>query len=244
MKETKVLVVEDEIIIADNICDTLQCLGFSALEPALNYTEAIALIETSKPDIAILDIQLSGNKTGIDLAKKINEEYNFPFIFLTSNADAITLNEAKKVMPHAYLIKPFSKEELYTTIEIVRNNFLMKDEELKNDNGTSDNALFVKLKDALVKLHFDDILYIKSAHVYVEIVLKNQKKHLIRASLNEFLNKLNDRFVQVHRSYIINLDHITQIKSSILLIDNENIPISKKYKEFVLKKLNLIINSG
>lgn len=244
MDKIKVLVVEDEIIIADNICDTLEDLGFDTLEPAMNYTEAIALIETNKPDIAILDIQLSGNKTGIDLAKKINEDYNFPFIFLTSNSDKTTLNEAKKVVPHAYLIKPFSKKELYTTIEIVLNNFLLKDEELNNSKQTIENALFIKVKDAMVKLCFDDILYIKSAHVYVEIVLKNQKKHLVRAGLNDILDKLNNKFVQVHRSYIINIDQIAQIKSSTLVIANENIPVSKKYKEFVFKKLNLLNSSA
>lgn len=62
MGKIKVLVVEDEIIIADNICDTLEDLGFETIEPAINYTEALALIETKKPDIAILDIQLSGKK--------------------------------------------------------------------------------------------------------------------------------------------------------------------------------------
>ena len=84
MEKKKVLVVEDEIIIADNICDSLIDLGYEVTEPAINYTEAILIIEKEKPDIAILDIHLSGKKTGIDIAKKINENYNFPFIFLTS----------------------------------------------------------------------------------------------------------------------------------------------------------------
>lgn len=243
MNKIKVLVVEDEIIIADNICDTLEDLGFSALEPAMNYTEAIALVETDKPDIAILDIQLSGKKTGIDLAKTINEDYNFPFIFLTSNADKITLNEAKKVRPHAYLIKPFSKEELYTTIEIVLSNFLNQDEDTKNDKQNNEEALFIKVKDAMVKLYFDEILYLKSAHVYVEIVLKSKKRHLVRASLIEIINKLNNSFLQVHRSYIINLDFVDKINGNTLIVCNEKIPVSKKYKELVLKNLNLITGS-
>lgn len=240
MDKIKVLVVEDEIIIADNICDTLEDLGFEPMEPAMNYTEAITLIENNKPDIAVLDIQLSGNKTGIDLAKKINEAYNFPFIFLTSNSDKITLNDAKKVMPHAYLIKPFSKEELYTTIEIVLNNFAMKDDEIKSEAKISENTLFVKVKDAMIKVSFDDILFLKSAHVYVELVLKNKKTYVIRGSLTDMLKNLNNKFVQVHRSYIINLDYVAQINSSTLVVDDENIPVSKKFKELVFKKLNLI----
>lgn len=127
MSKVKILVVEDEIIIADNICDTLTDLGYETLEPAINFTEAVELIESESPDIAILDIQLSGQKTGIDLARKINEDYNFPFIFLTSNSDTVTLNEAKKLMPPAFLVKPFSKEELYTSIEIALYNFSNKE---------------------------------------------------------------------------------------------------------------------
>lgn len=232
MDKIKVLVVEDEIIIADNICDTLNNLGFKALEPAMTYTDAITLIEEQKPNIAILDIQLGGKRTGIDLARKINNDYFFPFIFLTSNADKVTLNEAKKVMPSAYLIKPFSKEELYTTIEIVLNNFLRKDEQIL------DNALFVKSKGALVKVAFDEILYLKSEHVYIEIVLKSKKKYVVRGSLNDFIKKLNDKFIQVHRSYIVNISYVQEIDGNSLTIYGENIPFSKKYKESIFNRLS------
>ena len=98
MEKVKILVVEDEIIIADNLCDTLEELGYETIEPALNYTEALIQIKNEQPDIAILDIELGGSKTGIDLAQKIKDEYDFPFIFLTSNSDPLTLNKAKKVM--------------------------------------------------------------------------------------------------------------------------------------------------
>ena len=76
MSKINVLVVEDEIVIADDICDILSDLGYETLEPAINYSEAIASIEENKPDLAILDIQLAGSKDGIDLAWKIKEEYN------------------------------------------------------------------------------------------------------------------------------------------------------------------------
>ena len=144
MKKVKILVVEDEILIADNICDTLEELGYEALEPAINYTEAIETIENEKPDLAILDIQLSGTKTGIDVAKEILDNYNFPFIFLTSNADLSTINEAKKVTPSAYLVKPFSKNELFSSIEVALYNYAKKAELLNNENLVIKDALFLK----------------------------------------------------------------------------------------------------
>ena len=157
MSKLKVLVVEDEIIIADNICDVLEDLGYEVTEPAINYTEALVLIEQEKPDIAILDIQLSGRKTGIDIAKQIREKYNFPFIFLTSNSDKMTIDEAKEVMPPAFLIKPFTKEELYSAIEITLSNFEKK--AINEKELLSEKFLFIKIKGVYTKIIQKDILY-------------------------------------------------------------------------------------
>lgn len=240
MEKVKILVVEDEIIIADSICNALNELGYHALEPAINYTEAIETIETEKPDIAILDIQLSGKKTGIDLAKKIRESYHFPFIFLTSNSDSFTINQAKEVKPPAYLIKPFSKEELYSSIEIALHNFSVKSGDLTDENLIIKEAIFIKNKGFFTKVSFSDILYLKSDHVYVEILLSNQQKYVVRSSLNDILSKLNSNFIRVHRGFVINIAYLNQINSNSVKIIDEEIPIGKKFREEIVKRINLI----
>jgi two-component system, LytTR family, response regulator LytT len=236
MEKKKVLVVEDEIIIADNICDSLVELGYEVTEPAINYTEAILIIEKENPDIAILDIHLSGKKTGIDIAKKINENYNFPFIFLTSNADKVTLNEAKQVMPSAFLVKPFSKQELYTSIEIAISNFTSKKIVFSKDDEKS--TIFVKHKNKHIKIKLNDILYLKAAHVYVEIILKNSQKIVVRGSLNTYSNGLNNNFIRVHRSYIVNINFIDTIEKNFVFIEKNQIPIGNKFKETVITKIS------
>ncbi|MFT7441662.1 MAG: two-component system response regulator LytT [Maribacter sp.] len=243
MNKVKILVVEDEMIIADNLCNVLQELGYETLEPAISYTEAIITIEEEMPDIAILDIHLSGKKTGIDIAKKIRESYHFPFIFLTSNADSLTVNKAKEVMPPAYLIKPFSKEELFTSIEIALSNFSMNEKNENQDMAKSliiKNAFFIKNKGSFVKIYFDDILYIKSDHVYVELYLKSSKKVLVRRSLSDILGSLGTNFIRIQRSFVVNVKHITKITSTSVVILDEKIPLSKKYKEELLKLIKLI----
>lgn len=240
MSKIKILVVEDEIIIADNICDVLDELGYESLEPAINYTEAIQTIKEEQPDLAILDIQLSGKKNGIDIAKKIRETFDFPFIFLTSNADTVTVSEAKKVMPPAYLIKPFTKEELYSSIEIALHNYSKKIGEVTGDNLIIKDAFFIKEKKLFIKLKFEDVLYLKSEHVYIEITLVNNKKYVIRGSLNHIILKLDATFIRVHRSYIVNLNYLEQIDNTIIKIKKESIPIGKKYKEDLLQKINLV----
>lgn len=240
MSKVKILVVEDEIIIADDICDTLEILGYAPLEPAINYTEAIKRIEAESPDIAILDIQLSGKKTGIDLAKKIKNEYNFPFIFLTSNADSLTINEAKKVIPPAYLVKPFTKDDLYTSIEIALFNFAGKTGQSVSDDVVIKDALFFKNKGVFIKLRFDDILLMKSDHVYVEFLLKDKSRQVVRTSLNDVISKVDNRFIRVHRGYIINTEFLTEIDPNSVRIENDLIPIGKKYRSDLLTKINLL----
>lgn len=239
MEKVKILVVEDEVIIADNICDTLEELGYETLEPAINYTEAVEIIENEKPDIAILDIQLSGKKTGIDLAKKINEDFDFPFIFLTSNADKATVNDAKTVNPPAYLVKPFSREELYTSIEIALHNYSKNSGETSESNLIIKDALFIKDKGLFSKILFSEILFIRSSHVYVEIILKDKSVQVVRGSLNDIIHKLSSKFIRVHRGYIINADYLQKINHTSLKINNEDIPIGKTFRDDLLSQLNL-----
>ncbi len=235
MDKVKILVVEDELIIADNICKTLESLGYHVLEPVLNFSEAIKSIEKFNPDLALLDIQLSGKKTGIDIAEKINTDYNFPFIFLTANADIKTINSAKKVSPNAYLVKPFSKNELFTSIEIAISNFSKNN--LLKDKTKDKTSLFLKEKGRFHKVNFESILYIKSDHVYIEIFCKNNKKMISRTSLNEISEKLNDSFQRIHRGYIVNLTYVNEITQNEVQVFGNNLPIGKKYKEELLKKI-------
>lgn len=239
MSKVKVLIVEDEVIIADNIADTLEELGYEVLEPANTYTEALQTIEEEKPDIAILDIQLTGRKTGVDLAEKINTIYDFPFIFLSSNTDKITLEEAKRVEPLAYLVKPFNKNELYTSIEVALYNYSkQKEKALNQENLIISDALFIKQDKAFVRIDFDSILYLKSEHVYINIVSTNLKQYVIRGTLNDYIGKLSPTFFRTNRSFIVNLKFLQSVQVNTIEIGEESIPIGKKQRDELLEKLN------
>ena len=239
MGKVKVLIVEDEIIIADNIADTLEDLGYEVLEPATTFSAAMETIAAERPDIAILDIQLSGQKSGIDLAVEINEHQKFPFIFLSSNTDKLTLEEAKRVEPLAYLVKPFSKEELYTSIEVALYNFSKRQAQaLDQSSLVIKDALFIKSNKVFLRLNFSDILFLRSDHVYIDILMTDGQRHTVRGSLNEYINKLSNSFFRSHRSCIINLDHLHSIDHSGVLIKDQVLPIGKKQREEILGRLN------
>lgn len=243
MGTIKILVVEDEMIIANNICDHLEVLGYIPLEPAISYSEAIERIAEESPDIAILDIYLSGKKTGIDLAKEIRQNYDFPFIFLTSNSDKATIKEAKHVRPPAFLVKPFTKDELYSAIEIALHNYAFKEGRISEEDTNHlivKDAIFVKDKNAFIKIKFSDILYLQSSHVYVDIMMSEGNKFVIRGSLNGVISSLNQNFVRIHRGYIINTTYLDKINHSFVTINNEELPIGKKYHDTVMKKIIIV----
>jgi DNA-binding LytR/AlgR family response regulator len=239
MSKIKIFIAEDEAIIADNIMDTLEEFGYEALEPVISYTEGVGLLTEEQPDLAILDIQLSGRKTGIDLGAHIQEKYDFPFIFLTSNSDKMTFSEAKRVEPAAFLAKPFNKDELYASIELALFNFSKsKENAINQENLVVKNALFIKQKQRFIRVDFDDILYLKSDNVYIDIFLKNGKSYVVRGALNEYLNKMNKDFIRCHRSYIINLNHLLSINHISVELQNIEIPIGKMHREKLLERIN------
>ena len=240
MSKVKILVVEDEIVIADSICDTLEDLGYEVMEVAINYTEALEALEEELPDLIMLDIQLAGSKDGIDLAWKIKEDYGIPFIFLTSNADKGTIDRAKLLSPPAYLVKPFSKDDLYTSIELALfNSEKTEPKGASPENAVIKDAMFVKDKHLFHKVKFADILYAKSEHVYVELHTAQGKNHLVRTTMNAFCERLPKSFFRVQRSYTINLDHLETINSINVIIGGEQIPIGKAYRDQLMQVIRI-----
>lgn len=118
MKKMKVGIVEDEMIIAETISLALKKLGYLPIVPVFSYDAAIRMLEIEMPDIVLLDINLNDALDGVDLAHYINTNHSLPIIFLTANSDRLTIERSKQTRPSAFLVKPFSNEDLYSAIEI------------------------------------------------------------------------------------------------------------------------------
>jgi diguanylate cyclase (GGDEF)-like protein/PAS domain S-box-containing protein len=118
MNNEKILIVEDEKIIALDLQRRLERFGYSVVGMAADGAEAISLAKDRSPDIILMDIMLAGGLDGIEAAKLIRAKYGIPVIFLTAYTDEKTLERAKEVEPAGYILKPFKERELYTTIDI------------------------------------------------------------------------------------------------------------------------------
>jgi len=201
------------------------------------------MLEQDKPDLLLLDIQLSGKKDGIDVAEKLNELRPIPFIFLTANSDGETIDRAKKVRPHAYIVKPFTKEELFAAIEIAFSNFAANRNEEKpgktSDQPAKDH-MFVRDGYVFRKIFFADLLYLESDANYVSLHLKSQKKVMVRSTLNDFIEQLDmQKFMRIHRSYSVNLSQIDDVFPTEVSVSGVKVPIGKSYRDELFKALGI-----
>ena len=114
----RILIVEDEIITAQDIKSKFNTLGYTDIEIVIRANEVLAKIKEYKPNCILMDINLGGNKSGIDLIKEAKKKgYHKPHIYFTGQDDKITLQMAYKTEPYGYLLKPIRQNDLMATIE-------------------------------------------------------------------------------------------------------------------------------
>jgi len=118
MKEIKVLIVEDEAIVADDLKGTLQNWGHTVLGIASSGEEAIQMAAEQRPDLVLMDIVLRGDADGIETAAQLRGRFDIPVIFVTAHADDEMLRRARLTEPFGYVLKPFDEQELHVNIQM------------------------------------------------------------------------------------------------------------------------------
>jgi DNA-binding LytR/AlgR family response regulator len=228
-QEMKIAIVEDELIIATNIWRKLIAVGYEAFAPCSSFNEAIALLESETPDIILIDIRIKGQRDGIELAEHIRENYDMPIIFVTANGDASTIERAKMARPNAYVVKPFTKQDLHAAIEIACLNFIPKqgpDAEPKKSNFA-----VLKAGHDLVRIHNDEILYISTEGNYVALTLKGERTKRIRTTLSLIEEQLDKEiFCRISRFCIVNLNHVEVLEKVRIKVAGNFLDISRNYR--------------
>ncbi len=242
-KPAKILVVDDEMIIAANISLELSNMGYEVTGIVPSGEEALNHIRQNPPDIVLLDIQLKGKMDGIEMALIMQNEYNIPVIYLTANADETNFNRAKHTHPYAFISKPYKKLDLQRAIELTITQLQAERQPAKPAVSNAAPAyvlsdfLFVRNNDKLVKVDIKDIFYIEAERNYCRIYATG-KQYLLVVTLKEMDEKLPQKhFIRVHRSFIVNLSKIDEIATSHIVIGKTAIPVSKPLKEELLNRL-------
>ncbi|WP_164914069.1 LytR/AlgR family response regulator transcription factor [Aquimarina sediminis] len=197
----------------------LNCLG--VYESGLDITQE----KLEQVDLLFLDIQLP-ELNGLSFLKTLN---NPPVVIVTTAYPNYAIEAFEEAVVD-YLLKPFSYERFFKAVNRVRNN-------RKKQNREADNNLFLYADKTLYNISIEDILFLKAEIDYVKVVTL-KKSILILDSLRNWNEKLQGfSFMQVHRSYIINIDKISKITGNQIFIEDMVIPISKTYKEQFFSKL-------
>jgi DNA-binding LytR/AlgR family response regulator len=249
MNNIRVLIVEDEFITMDMLRDNLEQSGYEVSGDAMRAEEAIAILERCDTDIAMLDINLKGEKDGIWVAEQIRKNYNIPFIFLTAYSDASTIQRAASTNPYGYLIKPFAQADIFAAIEVALKNYAREHNtsELPEQNWEDggelliNQSIFVKDNNRFKKIVIADIRYVQAYKNYIELNMQGQKI-VIRSTLQKFFNKLPQKnFALIHRSFVVNGRFVDEINPDSVMIGTDEIPLSKSHKDDFIKKFNFFI---
>lgn len=227
MNSLSILIVEDEILIAETISMYLEERGHSVQDIAISYAEALTAFHLKRPDLVLLDIRLYGEKSGLDFGNyllKIDDHP--PFIYLTSQYDRRIVDTALVTNPSGYLTKPINKQSLWTTIETAASKI---------------KPASMSLYDGKVyhKLSASDILFIQADHVYVRVHTKDGNVIMARKSMKQLLSEINSNdLIHCHRSYVVNHRFVSKWTSDVLELSNgAKVPMSRSRREGLLSKI-------
>lgn len=238
----KILIVEDEMLIAANISIQLESLGYEILGIIPRGQEAINVVKCDKPDLVLMDINLKGEMDGIETATLMQLDGAIPIIYLTANTDEGSFKRAKATNPYAFLSKPFKKLDLKNALELASDRILAEKSDPQNNASkfVLNDRIFVRNNDIMVKIIIEDIYYLEADRNYCQVFTKNNT-YLLVNTLKNMEDKLpSDQFQRIHRSFIVNLKHVDEVAQNHITVENKIVPLSKELRKDLLDRLRLV----
>lgn len=232
-KTISCLIIDDEEIAREIIATHLSKVdNINIIASCNSAIEAFNHISNHDIDLVFLDINMP-EISGISFAKSINK--NIKIIFTTAYRDYAV--EGFELQAVDYLLKPISFERL---LKAVNTYFEVYNRPLETINSKTETNtfMFVRSDRRMLKIAFNDIIYIESYSDYIKINLNDKSTIVTRETISAIEAKLpKDRFTRIHRSYIIAINHIDSFTNEQIVILEKSLPISRSYKKEVLALL-------
>lgn len=229
----KCIIIDDEKIARAALKKLCEKVDF--LEPVAEFNnplEAIDFLNREEVDLVFLDIHMP-DFSGFDFLSSVK---NVPEVIITTSDKNFGVQAFEHDVSD-YILKPVSTPRFIKAVNKVRDKRISTK---KNKPDSKEKHIFINVNSRLVRLNYDEILFMEARGDYVQIQTP-KKKHLVHATMKRFAEKLPpNHFVQVHRSYIININKIIDIEDNSILIAEEIIPISRSNKDELLDRLNTI----
>ncbi len=245
----KILIIEDEYILASDLSEILKSEGYEIVCIAANGRKALDFYQNNEVDLVLCDISIHGDWDGIETIERMMAVKILPVIYITSLTDDDTIQRAKKTFPAAYIPKPFHITNLRVAIEMAINNFafrvnkptlkIVRDEK---ENVPKEHILqvnedvFIKQNYQFVKFPLSEILYLEADLIYTNIVTVH-KKYVIRLTISNVLERLSlKNLVKIHRSFVVNINKIDSFSESEIVVQGNILPLSRTFKEDFMKQ--------
>ena len=228
----KILIVEDEPFVADDLKDKLEQLHYRVTTIADSYEKALECIHAERPDLALLDIELKGALTGIDLSEKLTQ-LGIPFIYLTGIQDLTTYSLAKDTKPLKNLAKP---------IDLLNLRNALMDIDFTKVSTITPIIHLIADKDKKLRIDPNDIVYIEAGRSYCDIHFIEKTKSTLTMSMGEFIEKLDwPDVVRISRSHAVNLKHLERVSGNEVFMKNIKDPqrITDKFREDFFRHLQI-----
>jgi len=250
MSNVRILLVEDDPSYAIELEMIVEELGYELIASVDNAEDAFSVLRDERPDLILMDIQIKGKLSGIEIAKQI-EEQDINVIFITNYNDKTKFREANSIKHFGYIVKPFNHLTLESAIEVAlmnsaKNDNEFEDDSLENAEWKEDlilkNHVFIKKRNRLEKVAFADIKFLEADGNYCIITTEN-KKYILKMSLKKAYELLSTHdFLRVNKSCILNMNEVTSIllSENQIVLGNKEFPIGSRYKAKVISRLNLI----
>lgn len=222
MKKRYTCVIVDDSVIDSTLLETY-IDTFDQVELIGTYSDAISAIKeinTNKPDIVLSDIEMP-HCTGIELVKSLT--YNPVVVFLSNHREFGA--ETYEAAAFSYLIKPVSIDKF----SAVLNRIITK---LDKEPVSGSDIFIVRTESQYIPIAKSDITYIEAEDKFVKINLAGGQQHIVWISLKSLNEQLSDkRFMRIHRSYVLNTDHVQSINNADVKVANRTLPLSEQFKQ-------------
>ncbi|ACT92872.1 response regulator [Dyadobacter fermentans] len=213
MPPLRILIVEDIVLTALDLRNSLEKNGYVVTAIARNMEEVRQAVVQTLPDLALIDIILEGSDaSGIEIAQYLTELRPIPIIYLTANSEEEQFRKAQLTRPAAYLLKPFRISDVIFNVELAYHNFKAADHD-------PERHLMLPTNGGLELVDLDEVAYLKAAGAYTEVVLADGTTYLVSSGLGQTgLYFRGANFFRLSRSFVVNIQYIKRVKEGELLL--------------------------
>lgn len=242
----RILLIEDEAVLALDLSDLLQAEGYQVVGIADNGPAALALYQAYPVDLVLCDIRIQGPWDGIETVTRLATPGRLvPVIYLSTYSDRATRERALQTLPAAYLLKPVTPESLCVAVELALHALSSRQAATAPPASTVPHGsepvlrlgetIFIRHNYRFVRVLLADILLLQADNTHTLLVTESQK-YALRLPMGHLLDRLaNNQLVRVHRSYAVNIDRVNSFTDQELTLADQTVPLSRQYRADFLR---------